>query len=219
MAYEVKLESQITLHTFARDPKFREMLQEGIRAVMWSIRNDASKEIQEILKNDPRSAYRAVHNSVYKKIIGGNINILTQRKALRKGNPIPAPSNRYGKITGATYRGRTRRTLDFYGYNGIDRGMILRWLNDGTSERYTKNMDGGRFNVANREMIRKQRDNWHNKSKGEKYRFARIGGRGSAAEFRRGSIDMFAKTADKVMPEAQRILLIKIDEIISEMFV
>lgn len=183
------------------DPVMKKKLEETISDVMFLARKHASEEIKQYMFDDAREAYRAVHNSVYKRVVGGSLNIFTRRRVLRKGNWIPKPSNRYGNITGPV-RGRTRRTLDFYGYNGIDRGMILRWNSEGTAARYTKNMDGKAIDMEKRAKIRDRRGGWHNKSKGERFKYAEIGGRGGASMTNGRARGMFTKAA---MPEVNTV--------------
>lgn len=185
----------------SEDPSMKKRLNEAMRETMFLARKHASEDIRKYMDNDPRSAYRAVHNSVYQRVVGGSLNIFTRRRALRKDNIIPPPSNRYGNNTGPV-RGRTRRTLDFYGYNGIDRGMILRWNSEGTANRFTKAMDGHFVNKAARQRIREMRGGWHNKSKGERFKYGEIGGRGGASMMNSRGRGMFTKSA---LPEVETV--------------
>lgn len=183
------------------DPVMKKKLEEAVSDVMFLARKHASEEIKQYMFDDAREAYRAVHNSVYKRVVGGSLNIFTRRRVLRKGNWIPKPSNRYGNITGPV-RGRLRRTLDFYGYNGIDRGMILRWNSEGTANRYVTHMDGSSIDMAKRAKEREKRKGWHNKSKGERFRYGQIGARGGASMVNSRARAMFTKAA---MPEVNTI--------------
>ena len=184
------------------DPVMKKKLEEAVSDVMFLARKHASEEIKQYMFDDAREAYRAVHNSVYKRVVGGSLNIFTRRRVLRKGNWIPRPNNRYGNNTGPEPRGRLKRTLDFYGYNGIDRGMILRWNSEGTANRYVTHMDGSDIDMARRARIRARRGGWHNKSKGERFRYGQIGARGGASMTNGRARAMFTKAA---MPEVNTI--------------
>ena len=92
------------------------------------------------LKNDPREAWKAVRRSVYKSILGGQVNILNQKGAASGSNGYrPArklDSNPHQR--GGNRRKRSARTDRIDGYVGKDRGFILRFVNSGTAERQTR---------------------------------------------------------------------------------
>jgi len=97
----------------------------------------ATKEVQEgaksALPNDVSQAYRAVRSLVYKRIYGGNINILTGKRK-RGSQPIPASPTQSGR--GGNRRQRSANTIRMMGYWGEDRGFVLRWINEGTNPRH-----------------------------------------------------------------------------------
>ena len=88
------------------------------------------------LKNDPREAWKAVRRSVYKSILGGQVNILNQKGAASGSNGYrPArklDSNPHQR--GGNRRKRSARTDSIDGYVGKDRGFILRFVNSGISK-------------------------------------------------------------------------------------
>ena len=92
------------------------------------------------LKNDPREAWKAVRRSVYKSILGGQVNILNQKGAASGSNGYrPArklDSNPHQR--GGNRRKRSADTDRIDGYVGKDRGFILRFVNSGTAERQTR---------------------------------------------------------------------------------
>ena len=93
---------------------------------------------------DPRGATQSVRRSVYKKILGGNINILNRRTATCNRSTYEAPRKIYPGMKG--HRGgnrmiRSQRTEDILHYGPLDRGFILRMVNSGTNPRYS---GGGR---------------------------------------------------------------------------
>ena len=92
------------------------------------------------LRNDPREAWKAVRRSVYKSILGGQVNILNQKGGASGSNGYrPArklDSNPHQR--GGNRRKRSARTDRIDGYVGKDRGFILRFVNSGTAERQTR---------------------------------------------------------------------------------
>lgn len=121
------------------DPDMADMLNVQIRRVLMGVRARlaASAASGLKLKSDPRQVARAVRYAVYKKVFGGNVNILNKRHA---GSPVP-----YQKATviregqwGGNRRSRSARTEALDGYFGSDRGFIFRFLNNGTDDRQIK---------------------------------------------------------------------------------
>jgi hypothetical protein len=91
--------------------------------------------IKTKLKNgDPRGAARAVRTSVYKKVLGGNINILNSRKSHGTNNYEPPRTLRPGQ-RGGNRRPRSQRTNNVMHYAGEDRQFILRFVDSGTKQR------------------------------------------------------------------------------------
>ena len=115
------------------DPTFRRRVNAVIAQVLKQARTAISQDAHDIIKNDPRSAYRAVRSAVYKRILGGQVNILQKRKA-------GTPTNYQKPLKGLPKRGgnrwgRSERTKQMEGYQGADRGFVLRFLNAGTTDR------------------------------------------------------------------------------------
>lgn len=92
---------------------------------------------------DPRHAARAVRTSVYKKILGANMNILNTKKAHGFNSYEPPRTLRQGQRGGNRVpRGEsTNRRMH---YAPLDRGFILRFVNSGTDDR-TAGTSGGRL--------------------------------------------------------------------------
>lgn len=114
------------------DPKMRKVIQHHIRDALFEARRNVMASSP--LENDPRGAIRAVRTSVYKEILGGNINILTGKKehGTINYNPVHklAPRKR-----GGNRRKRSERTIKIQSYHPLDRGWILRMVNSGTKTR------------------------------------------------------------------------------------
>ena len=112
------------------DPSFRKRVNNVIRRVLMEARKQVMSNAKEVLDNDPRHAYKAVRSAVYKRILGGQLNILQKRKAGAPGNyqkPLKGLPKR-----GGNRWGRSARTKAIEGYEGVDRGFILRFVNAGT---------------------------------------------------------------------------------------
>ena len=110
--------------------KTQKALQKLIRKVIMEARAKVVSAARNKMKNDPRGAAQAVRTSVYKKILGANINIFSSRKAHGQNNYEPPRKGVSGR--GGNRRTRSGRTRQIMGYAPLDRGFILRWINDGT---------------------------------------------------------------------------------------
>ena len=121
-----------------KNPMMRKRINEVIRVALREVRKKLQNEAKSGLnmQSDPRKAYKAVRMAVYRRIFGGQVNILQSRKAgaghfyapPRKGTSDP-------KGRGGNRRPRSQRTIDLMSYQGVDRGFILRFLNKGTTNR------------------------------------------------------------------------------------
>lgn len=115
------------------DPTFRRRINAVLGQVLKEARKAISEDAKSVVDNDPRNAYKAVRSAVYKRILGGQVNILQKRKA-------GTPTNYRKPLKGLPKRGgnrwgRSERTKQLEGYEGIDRGFILRFINAGTADR------------------------------------------------------------------------------------
>lgn len=121
-----------------KNPMMRKRINEVIRTALREVRKKLQNEAKSGLdmQSDPRKSYKAVRMAVYRRIFGGQVNILQSRKAgaghfyapPRKGTSDP-------KGRGGNRRPRSQRTIDLMSYEGVDRGFILRFLNQGTTNR------------------------------------------------------------------------------------
>ena len=132
----VILEQQKVLEAaLSTNPKTQKALQKLIRKALMEARASLSDYIKTKLANDdPRGAARAVRTSVYKKILGGNINILNSRKAHGTNSYEPPRTLRPGQ-RGGNRRPRSQRTNTVMHYAGEDRQFILRFVDSGTKQR------------------------------------------------------------------------------------
>lgn len=118
-------------------PGFEKRLRGAIRKVLGQARAALQKDARGGLQmqSDPRNAYKAVRFAVYKRLFGGQINILQTKRAT--GNRTSYLPPRKGLPKRGGNRGtRSERTNAIDSYEGNERGFILRFLNAGTAGRY-----------------------------------------------------------------------------------
>jgi hypothetical protein len=150
----VIMESKKVLETaLSTNPKTQAVLRKMIRAYVLKAREQVVNSIH--FKNgDPRGAREAVRTTVYKKVLGANINIFSRRKASGKGNAYEPPRKLRPKQRGGNRVVRSDRTYDFlHKYGPLDRGMILRWVNSGTDGRYAGYGRNGRNEAERNKFI------------------------------------------------------------------
>lgn len=115
------------------------LMRRGVNTILRKVLNEARRKVSRdahgMLQSDSRKAYLAVRHAVYRRIIGGQINILARRKA----NKWMHVGHKAGTLQpgqhGGNRRKRSERTEQLEGYYGTDRGFILRFLNAGTDSR------------------------------------------------------------------------------------
>ena len=180
------------------NPGFEKRLRGVIRKVLGearaNLRKDAASGLQ--MESDPRHAYKAVRYAVYKRLFGGQVNILNSRKAGAETGYRPARTLTPGQ-RGGNRRLRTSRNLDKY--EGVDRGFILRWLNDGMTKTNPRVIQ---FTENNRRKV----DKWN--------KHPNTGNRG-AIKARNWFGDASLQELQKVAGQMQEL----IDRVINEEFV
>ena len=113
-----------------------------------------SQSARGSLRTDPRDAYKAVRRSVYKSILGGQVNILNPKGgASSSGSSYQSQRklDNHPHQRGGNRRKRSARTDQVDGYVGKDRGFILRFVNSGTVARQTRY--GNRGSIAARNFM------------------------------------------------------------------
>lgn len=131
-------------------PAMRKELARIIRQCISKARKNIVQDARGILDNDPRNAYKAVRSSVYKQILGGQVNILSPRRRgnatsyIRRRKLDDNPTQR-----GGNRRKRSERTMQVDSYEGKDRGFILRFVNAGTAKRETRYGNRGAISTRN----------------------------------------------------------------------
>ena len=154
----VILEQQKVLEAaLSTNPKTQKALQKLIRKALMDVRPELVAAARGAMGSDPRGAANGIRLSVYKKILGGNVNILNSRKAGKPTNYEPPRRLKPGQRGGNRVpRGKRTDTVMHYGPH--DRQWILRFLNSGTSERTAGSrggrLSGNRGSIAARNFFR-----------------------------------------------------------------
>lgn len=152
-------EKQRLEDALSSNPRTVGVLRRLIRKVLREARERVISSIH--FKNgDPRGARYSIRTSVYKQILGGNLNVYNSRKAGRRSDYERTrkldnhPNQRGGN---RCRRDAATERIDAYGPH--DRGFILRFTNTGTSARTTRygnrgSIGGGHWfpRIAGREM-------------------------------------------------------------------
>ena len=132
----------------ASNPEMEAKMRRVISKVMVKAQKWTQKEIAGDMPNDPRHAAKAVRKAVYRRILGGNINILRKSRATEAAsNYTPTRTLKSGQRGG----NRRLRTHRMDSYNASDRGFILYWLNSGTGTRQER----GFRNDPHRSQVRR----------------------------------------------------------------
>lgn len=116
------------------DPKLRKVIQGHIREALFEARREVMNDAR-FDNGDPRQTRKSVRTSVYEKILGGNINILTGKSAKGGGGGMYAPPRKGVSGRGGNRRLRGDRTKQILSYGPYERQFILRFVNSGTKTR------------------------------------------------------------------------------------
>ena len=149
MATQISIENNIHLERLmSTNPKMEKEIQKILRKVIREAAKQVSLSASAVIANDPRKAANAVRSTVYKNILGANVNLYNSRKA-GKGQPFyPVRRLRDGQ-RGGNRIPRGRVTERMMGYVGMDRGFILRWLSSGTATRSSRYGNRGAIAARN----------------------------------------------------------------------
>ena len=142
MAASITFETDLQLDKLlTTDKKMEAKVQKIVRKILGIVVARMRGQMSNV---STKEAYRAIRKSVYKKVLGGNVNIITPRWAAGKRAPLPpvrhrleTETNSKGNHRGGNRIPRSRRTEDLLTYWGSDRGFIMRFLNNGTPRRDT----------------------------------------------------------------------------------
>lgn len=123
------------------DPKMRKVIQQHIREALFAARREVMNSVN-FANGDPHESVKSIRTSVYEKVLGGNINILTGKSAKSGGNGYEPRRTLRPKQRGGNRRERGDRTKAIQGYSPYKRGFILRFVNSGTKTRYANGRNG-----------------------------------------------------------------------------
>lgn len=116
------------------NPNTKKALQKLVREVVLEARRNVVNSIK-FENGDPRNTRQSVRTTVYRKILGGNINILNSKKTHGK-NSYLTPKTSRGKKRGGNRMARSKRTQKILDYSPFDREFIMRFVDSGTKQRF-----------------------------------------------------------------------------------
>jgi hypothetical protein len=189
------------------DPKMRKVMQQHIREALFAARRDVIDAFPA--ESDPREARRAIRTSVYDKVLGGNINILTGKKAHGTNNYEPQRTLTPGQ-RGGNRRKRSERTKQIMSYAPLDRGFILRFLEGGARKGGGRRQERGFRNDPHRDQVKRGSQG------GDISKYGKTTNTGS-----RGSISarhVFSGVAEHGMSNAIAFIEREIDKLIQQEF-
>ena len=147
-------QQQILEKALSTNPKTQKALQKLIAQVIKEARDQVVNSVH-FDNGDPRGARHSIRRTVYKKILGANINIYNSRRAGRPTSYEPPRKLREGQ-RGGNRMARSPKTQRMMSYGPNDRGMVLRWQNSGTGERTSYGGNRGAIAARNWFKLRGQ---------------------------------------------------------------
>lgn len=120
------------------NPQMKKELRKMMRQALGKARKKMVPDARAQMKKDPRKAATAIRHSVYKRVLGGQVNILSSRKGVGKMGVTIKKTKMFAGKHGGNRRKRSARTNQLDGYIGKDRGFILRFINKGAYFRQIK---------------------------------------------------------------------------------
>lgn len=131
----VMQQSQVLEQVLSTNPKTQKALQKLIRKALMEVRPELVSAARGAMASDPRGAANGIRLSVYKKILGGNVNILDRRSKAGSVSNYEPPRKMQPGQRGGNRVPRGERTNTVMHYGPIDRQWILRLINNGTVDR------------------------------------------------------------------------------------
>ena len=125
-------QKQVLEQALSTNPKTQKALQQLIRKAIMEVRPQVVSSVKGALDSDPRGAANSIRTAVYKKILGGNLNILNMRRKAGKPTTYEPPRKLQPHQRGGNRVPRGARTNTVMHYGPHDRGWILRIINSGT---------------------------------------------------------------------------------------
>lgn len=118
------------------NPDTVKVLRRVIRKIIIEARAEVVDSIH-FQNGDPRNARQSVRSAVYKKILGANLNIYNSRKVGSK-TVYERPRKLRPGQWGGNRLPRSEETQKMLNYGALNRGFVLRFVNDGTGTRTTR---------------------------------------------------------------------------------
>lgn len=131
----IMAQSRILEKALSTNPDTQKALRKLIQKVIKDARDETVARIR-FKGGDPRGAAQSVRRTVYRKILGANLNIYNSRKAGKPASYEPPRKGSSGR--GGNRKARSARTNTIMHYGPHDRGFILRWINSGAHDRKIK---------------------------------------------------------------------------------
>lgn len=146
-------QKRVLEQALSTNPKTQKALQKLINQVLKEVRPQVVAAVRNSLGSDPRGAAHGVRRIVYKKLLGGNLNILNMKKKAGEQTSYEPPRKLQPGQRGGNRVPRGKRTNTVMHYGPHDRGWILRIINSGTiNGDRTAGTRGGRL-IGNRGSI------------------------------------------------------------------
>lgn len=132
---------QMSYEEIDKEATKKKLVDEELKRVQRATQSAA----RAALGDDPRQAYKGVRAVKYKKIFGGNVNILTSSKGGTYVSTVDRMRvrNRY----------RSQRTKKMESYAGPSRAFVLRFIEKGTVQRTAGTKYSSRGGSGNRGAI------------------------------------------------------------------
>lgn len=138
---------------YSTNPNMEKTLKKIVRKILLKVTQLTRKSAKSIVGQgypnsfgDRRRAYMAVKSMVYKRILGGNVSILSKRKRGKYAASLPENTVIGSNKRGGNRRRRSQKTIDVMSYWGEDRGFILRFLSSGTDKRHISTSNNRKVN-------------------------------------------------------------------------
>ena len=138
----VMRESQILEQALSTNPKTQKALQKLINQALKEIKPDVISAIRSSLGSDPRNAAAGVRRIVYRKMLGGDINIRNRKRGASTTTSYEPVRKLQPHQRGGNRVPRSRRTDEVMHYGPLDRQWILRIVNSGTTSRTAGTRNG-----------------------------------------------------------------------------
>jgi len=150
MATTITLENNVHLDRLliSGNKKMENKVRSIVRQLVREARDQVARATDSVLRDDPRHTAHAIRSTVYRQVIGSNLNILSSRKA--KNGPAAYEkirTLREGQVGGNRIK-PSPKTERMESYQGFDRVFVLRWISSGTAQRTSRN--GNRGSIAAR---------------------------------------------------------------------